>query len=129
MVKVYSGHWETVWKPKVASTAFTKGQFVDLVSGFVQPSTSGSTFLMGVNQDSAIASSDATTRKIPVLVPKSKNAQVQVETSALVVGGTAYDLLDSNTVNQAATTNKVVRAVTPLSAKRAIFTINLAELA
>jgi len=127
MVKIHSGLWEVVWLPKKTSQAFSKGQFVDFVTGAVQPSTSSTVNILGVNQDTLVtsASSDyAAATKIPVYVPKGKRSVVQVETSAVVTGGSEYDLTDSNTVDAAASTNDTVRALKALSDTLAIVVIN-----
>lgn len=127
-VATKKGLWVIKWATRKASTTFVKGELVELVSNVLQPCTSSSTQIAGVNADNAYASSDATTPKIPYLVPKSKGATIEADTSAQVTVGTAYDLTDSDTVNQAATTNKVVMAVKVISATRAEFAINKPQL-
>ena len=127
-VLIHSGLWETKWFPKKASTAFVKGQFAELSGGFVQPCTSGTIEICGVNQDSAYASSSTTTVKIPIFVPKSKGAIVQAEQSAATTIGNEYDLSDSDTVNQGASTNDPVTCVRSLSATQGLFTINKPQL-
>lgn len=119
----FSGIWETKWLAKKASTAFTKRQLVQLASTGVEPCTSSSTVILGINQDSEIASSVATTPRIPVLVPKSKGCRIRMTTSAQVALGAQYDLSDSQTVNQGASTNDVVTAEEILSATEAVFSI------
>lgn len=123
---VQSGIWTTVWKKKKASTAFVKNQLVDLVSGFVQPSTSSTVNIFGVNQDNDVDSGSATTTKIPVLVPRSSGVLRITATGTLASTdeGTAFDMSDSQTVNKAATTYKCVRCLTYLSATEGLFTLN-----
>lgn len=126
--RVHSGVWETVWKPKKASTTFVKNSLVELVSGFVQPCTSSTAEIMGINQDSAYSSGDATTVKIPVLIPKSKGARIQLTTSAILTAGNEYDLVDDVSANAAASTNDAVTCFTALSSTEAICTINKPQL-
>jgi len=123
---VQSGIWTTIWKKKKASTAFVKNQLVDLVSGFVQPSTSSTVNIFGVNQDNLIADSSATTTKIAILVPRASGVLRVTATGTLAATdeGTAFDLSDSQTVNKAGTTNKPVRCLTFLSATEGLFTLN-----
>jgi hypothetical protein len=125
----HSGLWETQWFPKKASTTFVKKSFVELASGYVQPCTSSTAKILGVNQDSAYASSDATTVKIPVLVPKSMSARVRATQSAATTVGSEYDLTDDVSVNQGASTNDPLTCVASLSATEGLFAINQPQLA
>lgn len=129
MVKVHSGLWVAKWSAKKASTLFTKGEFVEIASGYVQPATSSSASLMGVNQDNAIAASDATTDKILIWVPKSRGALVEADVTATVTVGGEYDLSDSDTVNQGASTNDPVVARRVISSTKALFSIKTPQIA
>jgi hypothetical protein len=129
MVKPVRGLWKVKWFPKKASTTFLKGELVDLVSGSVQPSTSSTVSTLGINQDSAYASSDATTVKIPVLVAKSRGAELESDTTAVVTVGSEYDLSDSQTIDAAASSNDTVTAIKVITTTRAVFALNKAQLA
>jgi len=129
-VKIKSGLWATLWRKKKASTVFTKNQFVDLVSGFVQPSTSSTAKIMGVNADTAVAATDddyTSTDKIPVLVPRGGTSLVEATvtgTFASTSEGSEFDLSDSVTVDADASTNDPVVCVRYLSATSGDFAIN-----
>jgi hypothetical protein len=115
-----------MWFPKKASTAFTKNQFVDLVSGFVQPSTSSSAQIFGLNQDNTISSGSTTTVKIPVLVPRANGVVRATATNTLASTsvGNEFDLSDSQTVDQNASTTDAVKCVGFVSATEGLFTLN-----
>ena len=126
---VHSGVWTTMWFAKKASTAFAKNQFVDLVSGFIQPSTSSSVQILGLNQDTTVTSSSsnyAATTKLPVLVPRSQGVVRATATNTLVSTdvGSDFDLSDSQTVDHGATTNNSIKCVGFVSATEGLFTIN-----
>lgn len=128
-VRVHSGLWETKWFPKKASTTFTKNELTELSAGFVQPCTSGSTVTLGVNQDSAYANTSTTTVKIPILVPRSKGSVVQATQTAATTIGNDYDLSDSVSVNQGATSNNAVLCVKSLTTTEGLFILNRPQLA
>lgn len=127
MVQIYKGKWVIKWVAKKASTAFTKGEFVELASGYVQPATNTSIRLFGVNQDNTVSSGSATTVKIPILVPVSRGATVKATTSTTVAVGGQYDLTDSVTVNQGASTYDPVTAVEVFSSTLAAFAFTYAQ--
>lgn len=127
MVQIYKGKWVIKWYAKKASTAFTKNELVELASGYVQPATSTSIRLLGVNQDNTVSSGSATTVKIPILVPVSRAASVKATTSTTVVVGGQYDLTDSVTVNQGASTYDPLTAVEVFSATLAAYAFTYAQ--
>lgn len=124
MIKINSGIWEIKWFKKKASTAFTKKEFVTVASGFVLPADASAATLMGVNQDNEVAVGSTTTDYIPVMVPKSKGCTVRATANGTCAEGGEYDLVDSETVDQASSTTDVVTCAKAVSATEAIFFIN-----
>ena len=99
------------WHEKKASTAFAKGQLVELAANRLEPADSSTVRVYGVNQDNEVSASDTGTDRIGVLVPKGLGT-VEMAVSGTLgdaqVGG-QYDLVDSQTIDTSATTNKTVR--------------------
>lgn len=126
------GKWGIKWFQKKASTAFSANSFVDATAsstGTVQPATSGTTKIIGICLKK-IASTDsdyAAKTKIPVAVPLSSESECIADvTGTLTVAMETedFDLSTDLLVDQAATTQNVVRLVQFISATKGVFTIN-----
>jgi hypothetical protein len=127
-VTIESGLWTTVWRKKKASTTFAKKQLVDLSSGYIQPSTSSTKQVFGVNQDNEYANTDTTTVEIPVLVPRGYDSYVRATATGTLAAtdeGSEFDLLDSQTVNKAASTHDPVKCIRYISTTEGIFALTV----
>lgn len=111
--RVYKGKVKTVFLPVTTSTAFVKGDAVEMTSGLVGLADADDTALAGVIKKT-IASTDAdyaTARNVPVIVPVERHVVWECEDlsgtfSASDIGG-EYGLTDQNTLDQTETTAKV----------------------
>lgn len=94
--------------PMATSTAITAGQALVWSSGLVIPATSGATEVNFVAKESKTSgASDAFSVEVWRV---SQNTLFEVDTAANTAAaqrGVKYDLTDANTLNNAATTNKV----------------------
>lgn len=129
-ITVESGKWTAMWLPKKASTAFPKDSLVSLDDGYVTPadSTTGAADEsgLGVYSGPAIASSSATTDKILIWVPVGPAVLRATVTGSFAATnlGDGFDMSDSQTVDGAANTYKLVTCVGYISATEGLFTLS-----
>ena len=124
------GKTKTVSYPKKASTVFAVNSLVYFDgSGAILPADSTSGDHVGIVLKAVAATDDDYTdnTKIPVEIPLEKQAEFESEvsgtlTTALV--GTTMDLVDADTVNQAATSKNVVTCVGFITATKGRFVLN-----
>jgi len=129
-MRFVKGKTKTVWYPKAASTVFAAGMLVYFDgSGAIIPADATSGDHIGIIQV-AVTATDADyaeTTKVPVTVPLEKDAEIEAEVSGtLTTGlvGTTMDLVDADTVNQAATSKNVVTCVGFINANLGRFVLN-----
>lgn len=119
----HRGKVKTIWMPKQASTAFSKGDIVAVsdtgsTSDVVIPATSstGATQHVGVI-NKAIASGDsdyADKSRVPVLVPLEKNVEWKAPCGGSAADsdlGDEVDLTDAGTIDETAKSVKVAKVV------------------
>jgi len=122
----YSGRWATQWQASKASTDYDVGDILanDATNNVL--ATSSSTNNIGICKTDK-PSTDATTGKIGMWVPKDKSASfVAVVTGTFTAAdeGSYYDLSDELTVNTAANTYKTVKCVKYLTSTKGVFSFN-----
>lgn len=122
----YNGRWGTQWLESEASVDYDIGDLIaNNATGNVL-STSSTTNIVGICVSDK-PSTDATTAKIAIKVPKDKSATfVAVVTGTFTSDdeGKYFDLSDHLTVNTAASTYKVVRCVKYINSTTGVFSIN-----
>lgn len=127
-IKLFKGKTKLEWMPVTTSTALSANSLVTYTSGLLvaATSTTASVDVQGVLVK-AIVSTDtdyATARLVEVRVPVEKNTVWEMDvTSGLVATdiGAEVDMTDASTVNRAASSVKVVRAVRVLSTTKGHF--------
>ena len=116
--------------PKAASTVFTVGMLVYFdASGAIIPADATSGDHIGICKQAVAATDDdyASTTDILVEIPTEKQAEIEAEVSGTLTAalvGTTMDLVDADTVNQAATSKNVVTCVGFISATKGRFVLN-----
>jgi len=132
--KNFEGKWKTEWFPKTASVAIVKGTPVEWAAGFVKQATTtagaSDTPFAGIYNGPTIASTDAdyaANTLIPVLVPDSPNAKVQMTVSTgtltTAMAGLSYDIDANSSVTVSTTTNEAVTCVRFISATEGMFVL------
>ena len=131
-VKIESGKWKTVWKPKKASTTFVKDSLLVLDAGFATPAGTDAGAadkpVLGVYQGPAYASSDVTTSLIAVQTPADPYCVVRATVSAGTPSATAdlgksFDMADDVSVTFSVTTNEPVAFEKYISATEGLFVL------
>lgn len=130
MLKENNAKFHVEHYPKKASTAFTVGMAVVWdAAGAVRPliATDTAEEVVGICKE-AIDATDSTNDKIAISVPDNESARflcddVDGTLTAAMVGST-YDMTDANSVNVAASTVDVMRAVQFISATKGVFKLN-----
>lgn len=129
MIKLYKGKTKLEWMPVTASTVLAANSLVSYTSGLLVAATSSTAAVdvQGVVVKAIVATdTDYATsgRLIEVRVPVEKNTVWEMDvTSGLVATdiGAEVDMTDASTVNRAASSVKVVRAVRVLSTTKGHF--------
>jgi len=127
-----SADWDVVYPRKRASVAFTANSLVTehTDDDTVTPATSSSAKVLGIMQKKVVSTDSdyASNTRVPVLVPKSRASDFICDTVggtiAVTDEGEMMDLTDENTVDSTASTTKIVRLKTYISATKGIFTLN-----
>lgn len=122
----FNGRWGTEWQASKASTDYDIGDLLMNDGTNNVLATSAAENLVGICVSDK-PSTDATTAKIAIKVPKDKSATfVAAVTGTFTAAdeGSYFDLSDELTVNTAGTTYKVVRCVKYINATTGVFAIN-----
>lgn len=120
------GNWAYIHIPSKASTEYENGDLLQNDGTDNIPATSTSTNHVGICLDDK-SSSDTTTDKILVAVPRDASAQCLADVSGTLTAamvGRYFDLVDSETVNQAASAVDAVQLTKFISATKGLFWIN-----
>ena len=122
------GDWGTKYYPTKASTAYVVGTLLGSDATDIVPMTSSITNIVGIC-DQAKASTDATTSKIRVRVPKSKSCSYLCDDvigtmTAAMVGRRFDGGADAGKIDTGATTYRHAKAEKFLSATKGEFSIN-----
>lgn len=117
-VPKYNAEWRLRFFPKKASTTLTYGMAViqdSGTSGRIAPATTSTDLVCGIIQTS-VASSDATTSVVPVLIPILPQATFIVDTASQATAGTTVDIASGAlSVDPGASTEDVVTITKALS--------------
>lgn len=125
------GKTKTINLPVTPSQAFVTDSLVKFTSGKLVPCIAGDAAIdvVGIIRK-AIVSTDAdyaSDRLVPIEVPLEKHVEYELDigtgTIAATDLGTEYDLAGPVTVDQSATTDKVVKLVARISATKGVFLI------
>jgi len=126
------GQTKILWLPKAASVTFTKGDLVQLTSGYVATATAQSEDHLGIIL-TAVTSGDsdfASTTKVPVEVPQSPMCELESDVTGTLLTtdiGNSFDLSTAGLVNQDGTTYGVVKCVGFISTAKGRFILNSQE--
>lgn len=119
------GDWTSRQIPTKASTTYLQGQFLYDDGTDIVPAVSTTENIYGITMQAK--ASAANTNPLSVLIPRSPECQFYSDVSGTLTAamvGRTFDLLDSQTVNQAATTYKPVVCAKFISATAGEFSIN-----
>ena len=132
--KNFKGKWKTMWFAKKASVVIVKGTPVEFETGYVKQATTTAgatdTPLAGIYNGPTTASTDAdyaSNTLVPVLVPDSPNAEVQLTCVAIAQAdvGKSFDINSDSVVTGTGGTssNEPVTCTGVVSATEGMFVL------
>ena len=130
-IKKERGETKNIDLPVTPSTAFSADSLVKFSSGKLVPCVAGDAAIdvVGIIRKAIVAADADYTldRTVPIEVPKEKHVEYEMEVGTGAIAatdkGTEYDLAGPTTVDQSATTDKVVKLIRFKSSTKGVFWI------